>query len=203
MAEIDWKMLRGRTIMLVVCLSIGAGLVYGGLQQAELAEREYRRAHGHFQGARRRYLTLDDQQRLIEQFYPQYQALEKGGIIGAEMRLSWVETLKRLARGLKMPVMRYEISSQEEFRPTFDVPQGTFKVFTTDMRLNIGLLHEADLPAVITALSEAASGLFTVSGCSIKRRPIAFSGMPNPRKPNVDAACRLRWYVVKKPEPSA
>ena len=203
MAEIDWKLLRGRILMLCVCLAIGGALVYGGIHDAEKSDREYRKAHGRFQGARNRYLTLDDQQRLIEQYYPQYRALVDGGVIGVELRLSWVETLKRLARGLKMPAMRYEISTQEEFQPTFDVPQGSFKVFTTDMVLNTGLLHEADLPTVLTALSEAASGLFTVSGCTMKRRPKSFVGVPDPRKPNVDAQCRLRWYAVKKPEQSS
>ncbi|MEM7406786.1 MAG: hypothetical protein AAF458_15925 [Pseudomonadota bacterium] len=202
-ANLDFRELRGATIMLVVALAIGGGLLYWGLQYAQTTETEFRKGQSRFKSAKRRYSTLDDQQREIEQYLPQYQALEEAGIIGDESRLNWIETLRGLAVNMKLPVMRYEISSQDELEPDFEFPSGNFKVFATEMRLTAGLLHEADLPMMVNALTEAANGLFTVSGCSIARRSRAFAGKPDPRKPNLDVECVLRWYVVRKPEPRA
>lgn len=198
--SIDWKELRGSGTVLAVALAIGGALVYWGIDFSSAAELEYKKGQSRFQAARRRYSTLDEQQRLIEQYYPQYQALEQAGVVGAEQRLNWIETLGNLARGLKIPVMRYEISSQEEFQPGFAVSQGAFKVFATEMRLTTGLLHEGDLPAIITALNEAASGLFTVSGCSMSRSTTTVIKKNDPRVPTVNAQCQLRWYIVKTPE---
>ena len=99
-----------------------------------------------------------------------------------------------------MPALRYEISSQEKVTPEYPIPPGSFGVYGTQMRLRMGLLHGADLPAVFLALSEAAKGLFTVSGCSITR-PYAESMRDiNPSEPNLTVDCRLTWLVTKKPE---
>lgn len=201
LAKADWKVLRGSIVMMSVSVIISGGLIYGGQQLASDADQQYRRDYARYQSARARYLTLDDQQRMIEQYYPRYKALEDAGIIGTERRLSWIETLRNMARGLKVPQMRYEISTQEEFEPTFTLPQGTFKVFATDMRLSAGLLHEGDLPAMLAALDEAADGMFSVAGCALEVRADAFPPQPNPRNPNVNAECRLQWFVVRKPEP--
>jgi hypothetical protein len=201
LASADWKVLRGAIVMTVVSVIISGGLLYGGRELADKADLQYRRDYGSYQGARARYLTLDDQQRTIEEFYPRYQGLEEAGMIGDERRLSWIETLRNMARGLKVSQMRYEISSQEEFEPAFELPRGTFKVYTTDMNLSAGLLHEADLPAMLAALDEAAEGMFSVAGCSMQVRANAFPVKPEPRNPNVIAECRLQWFIVRKPEP--
>ena len=81
------------------------------------------------------------------------------------------------------------------------LPRGTFKVYATDMRLSVGLLHEGDLPAMLAALDEAAAGMFSVAGCAMTTRNDAFPLKPDPRSPNINAECRLQWYVVRKPEP--
>lgn len=201
--DIDWSMLRGALVLLVIALAIGGGLVYGGHHIASEAELVQRRGQGSFQAARARYLTLDEERRLIETFAPRYAALEDEGLIGEERRLSWVETLRAVARGMKMPALRYEISSQDTFEPDFPVPQGSYSVFATDMRLRMGLLHEADLPAVLTALAQGARGLFSVRDCSMVRRDGAFGGAPDPREPNLDVDCRLQWFVVRRPESGA
>ncbi len=198
--SIDWRVLRGSIIVLVVALGISAALLYGGLDVAEEARLIHRGEQNRFQAARARYLTLDDEARIIKEFAPRFAELVDAGLIGEEHRLSWVETLRTVARGLKMPALRYEISSQERITPEYQIPPGIFGVYGTQMRLRMGLLHGADLPAVFLALSEAAKGMFTVAGCSIKRPYVELDPDINPREPNLTVDCRLTWLVTRKPE---
>jgi len=198
--SIDWRLLRNSALVLVIALGISGALVYGGLDAAEHARLIHKGEKNRFQAARARYLTLDDEARIIQEFAPRFAEFVDAGLIGEERRLSWVETLRTVARGLKVPALRYEISSQEKVTPEYPIPPGSFGVYGTQMRLRMGLLHGADLPAVFLALSEAAKGLFTVSGCSITR-PYAESMRDiNPSEPNLTVDCRLTWLVTKRPE---
>lgn len=200
LADVDWSVLRGTIVVLVVSLTISGSLVYGGYSVASDAELQHLRAKGRFQAARARYLTLDDEKRVIEEFGPRFSELESAGLIGDERRLSWVETLRTVAQGMKMPALQYEIATQEPMTPEFTVPAGTFSVYGTEMRLSMGLLHAGDLPAVFAALGESARGLFTVTGCSLKRQTDELGVQVDPRKPNLKADCRLQWMVTRKPE---
>jgi hypothetical protein len=201
MGDIDWRVLRGSLIVLVVALGISGALIYGGYQVAIEAELTHKRDKNRFHAARKRYLTLDDEDRIIKEFAPQYVALEQAGLIGDERRLSWIETLRKVAKGMKMPSLRYEITSQEKLKPQFKVPGGVFGVYSTEMRLRMGLLHAADLPAVFAALTEAAQGLFTVTGCSMTREYSDLSANIDPSVANVEVTCRLSWMVTRKARP--
>ncbi|MBT6277324.1 MAG: hypothetical protein HOI95_24730 [Chromatiales bacterium] len=203
LADVDWGLLRGATIVSFVSLAISGSLIFGGAKLASDAALEYSRDQQRYSSARQRYLTLDDEERLIREFAPQFAALQEQGLIGEEQRLSWVETLRAVAVGLKLPSLQYEISAQRELRPSYTTPAGTFKVYGTEMKLTMGLLHEGDLPAVLTALTQAARGQFSVEGCSLVRNSRGFSGPANPRQPNLDVECRLTWLLIRKPEPSS
>jgi hypothetical protein len=199
--DVDWSVVRGSLIVLLVSAGISGALIYGGYAVAADAELKQRRDNGRFQAARVRYLTLDDEKRLIEEFAPQFAKLEEAGLIGDERRLSWVETLRTVAQGMKMPSLRYEISSQEKYKTEFEVPQGVFGVYSTEMRLKMGLLHGGDLGAVFAAMSAASRGLFTVTGCSVVRQVTRVTDDLNPSRPNLSADCRLEWMVTRKLEP--
>ena len=203
LGDIDWRVLRGSIIVAVIAFAIAGALVYGGHQISSEAAAAERQSQNRSKSARARYLTLDDEKRLIEEFAPQYAALENAGLIGDERRLSWIETLRTVAKGMKMPALRYEIGAQERFEPDYPLPAGTFTVYGTEMRLQMGLLHAADLPAIFAALGEAARGLFTVTGCSLARPYAELGEQIDPSKANLSVQCRLRWLVTRKPSAPA
>ena len=198
LAEIDWVVMRGAMILLVVALIVSVTLIYGGVHFGEKMSREIGNERRQLTSVRSQYQTIDDEQRVIELYLPQYEALAERGIVGREHRLSWVETLKAVAEEVKLPSLRYELFPQEEYVAEFPLQQGVYKVYSSDMRLNMGLLHEGDLPLVLRELQRKATGLFTVSRYEMRRSSQVVT--MRPKAQNINASCDLKWYTIKQPE---
>ena len=198
LAEIDWTVLRRPAVVLMVSLAISATVLSGAHYYSSEVEREYLTESRRLASARSRYLALDDEKRLINEYYPQYVELERQGRIGEEQRLNWVETLRTVASHVKLPSLQYEIGAQQPFEPDFPLPAGRFDVLASEMNLTIGLFHEEDLPRMLDELSRRAAGLFTVTSCQVRRLQETFQ--EDPTKANLEADCRLRWYTVKPSE---
>lgn len=195
-SEVDWAVLRRPIVVLVISVAVTAALVAGAHYYSSGVTSSHLGESRRLASARTRYLTLDDEKRLIEEFYPQFEELVRQGLVGEEQRLDWIESLRQVAERLKLPSLRYEIGSQREHDPDFPVESGRFAVFASEMVLDIGLLHEEDLPRFLDALAERAAGTFTVTSCRMQpAHPGEFQ--TDPTKPNLNAQCRLRWFVVK------
>ena len=79
--------------------------------------REYQANFAHFRDASRKYLAVDDEERIIEAQYPAFKALYARGIIGQERRLSWVEALREAGTELRIPALDYRIEAQQLYTP--------------------------------------------------------------------------------------
>jgi hypothetical protein len=198
LAEVDWRLLRGALVLLTASLVVSAVVVVGSYQFWDAMDRTYRRESAKLLSIRSRYQTIDEEERLIEIFLPRYQALEARGVIGREQRLDWIETLRTASADLKLPELRYSINTQNEYQADFPLQTGAFQVYVSEMTLDLGLLHEGDLPALLDRLEHDATGLYRVSRCSIDRirEPVGL----DPTQPNLRAACTLEWLTVKQPE---
>ena len=198
LAEIDWVVLRGALIFLVIAVIVSVTLIFGGVHFGDQASREIGNQRRQLTSVRSQYQTIDDEQRVIELYLPQYEVLEERGVVGKERRLSWVETLKAVAEQVKLGSLRYELYPQKEFVAEFPLQQGVYKVYSSDMRLDMGLLHEGDLPVVLRELQRKATGLFTVSSCTLLRGSELITMQPKAN--NINATCELKWYTIKQPE---
>jgi hypothetical protein len=94
-----------------------------------------------------------------------------------------------------LPALRYEVSTQQPFEPDFPAEKGRYEPYVSDMRLDIGLLHEEDLVTVFDKLQAEAPGVFTVQNCQIQRAREAF--VDDPTEANLTATCMVRWITVR------
>ena len=198
LAEVDWVVVRGALIFLVVALIVSSTLAYAGVHFGEQAEQGINSERRQLTAVRSQYQTIDDKQRIIELYLPLYEILEERGIVGKERRLSWVETLKAVAEEVQLPSLRYELFPQEELVAEFPLQQGVYRVYSSEMRLDMALLHEGDLPVLLRELQRKATGLFTVSSCLLLRNGQVLTMTPKAK--NITASCRLKWYTIKQPE---
>ena len=201
LADVDWAVLRGALAMLVVALVTGGGALAGGYHFWDRMQKEYRAKNTELVSVRSRYQSIDEEERLIELYLPTYRTLEEQGIIGREHRLDWIEALREASRDMKLPGLRYSIDSQTAYKPEFPVETGAFEVFASNMTLDLGLLHEGDLPDVLRRIDGRAPGLYSVSKCTIARAVPELGR--DPTKANLRALCDLRWYTVRRPESEA
>ena len=201
LSEVDWSVLRGSLILLVVsALIVGAALSvsyrFWNKQDTVLT-----RANSALNSARGQYRALDDEEDIIATYLPRYASLEEEGIIGREHRLDWIDVLRETARTVNVPRLEYAIDAQHAFDVGWDLGVGDYAVYASSMRLSLGLLHEGDLLRFLADLSKNISGLFGVSGCEMQRAGETLANQP--RVSNVNVICVLKFITIRGPEPRA
>lgn len=195
-ADIEWGILRGALITLAIAVVVSAVLLGASYHFWESSDLAMKRANAALHAAEDEYRTLDELEQMIAVYYPKYQDLERAGIIGEEHRLGWTEALERADEELKLPELKYSIDTQARHKTDFPLPDGTYKLFSSEMTLNLGLLHGADLFRLLGRLERDAEGLYSVDYCSLTRT----RDVPGPGDvTNVRANCKLYWYTIKQP----
>ncbi len=195
--DIDWSVLRGSVVLLVITLVAGSVMVtasaYFKAEQEQAFQTEQRR----FLSASRRYLSVDEEERLIREYLPRFEQLTAAGLIGEERRLQWLETLRRVKEELRLPSLQYSISPRGEYEPPDKLPRSDFEPYASAMELTAGLVHEADLFRLFDGLEKNAQGRFSVDSCSLSRR--GRGDTPQPDEANLAASCRLLWITLRNP----
>lgn len=192
--DIEWPLLSAPLAALVIALIISALLIIASGYFRDGMAEDYRLNNQKFLEVSRKYLSVDEDELIIKEKYPRFVNLYRRGIVGEEKRLDWVEILKNSARTLKLPGLRYEITSRGTYSPAFPLVLGPYQINTSTMKLDLGLLHENDLASLLQDLDEKAPGIYTVKECKFKRAQNVVT--ENPDAENVKAECDLLWFTL-------
>ncbi|MEQ8230475.1 MAG: hypothetical protein RLW61_15400 [Gammaproteobacteria bacterium] len=187
-------MLRGTLIGFVVCLLLASGMLAASLYFRNSMQREYQANHNRFRGASQLYLAVDEEERIIEEYYPQFVRHYRAGLIGGERRLSWLESLRGAAATIRLPELSYKLDARAPWLEAPPLALGTYELHVSTMHLSLGLLHEGDLLALLDALEAEALGQFTVRDCELVAGETVLT--LDPQAVNVRAECRLEWLTV-------
>jgi len=193
---IDWRQIRGTLILLVLAMLICGSLIGGSLYFKGQMDQEFKRNNAIFQSNSKRYLAVDEEEKTIREFYPEFVDLYNYGEIGQERRLDWIETLRRAGVDIKLPSLSYSIESQKAFIPNFVINMGRYRLFKSDMSLKMQLLHEGDLFNLLNELDSSAKGLYRVSNCKLNNN-VKGKLTDDPDAANVTADCLLEWFTLK------
>jgi hypothetical protein len=193
--KIDWFYLRRPLIILVVAVLISVAVVVVGYQYEEVQHEEYQTALSTLRSTHKRYSSIVNDIDLLEQYRSLYSEYKASGLVGQERRLSWIESLESTNQVLRLPTLGYSLNPQETFvRPGFLLKRGV-SVMSSPMDLNIGLLHEEDMFALLEGLRLSIQNLFTVDSCSITRqKPVGQS--LDTRQSNLQSNCSIRWVTI-------
>jgi len=178
-----------------MCLLVSSAVIGGSWYFKQEMSKNYKRSQAQFQGISRQYLAIDEEERLIEEYNPLFLTLFDRGVLGDEHRLDWIETLRATGESIKLPALRYKINSQTIYTPEYPVNTGNFSVYSSDMILNLDLLHEGDIFRVLRDLDNKALGTYSVSGCKFLR--ISDEVKEDHTEANMSADCNLQWYTIK------
>ena len=195
-SRLDWAVLRGAIGVFSISLLIAGIFLSASYYFREEMETEYLSHHARFRDVSRKYLAIDEEERIIEQHYPAFVQLYESGILGQEHRLNWLESLRRAGDGIQLPQISYQINSQSIYEAEFPVRLGAFDIYVSEMDLTIGLLHEGDLMGLLDALNRDAEGLYSVSHCEAKR--VNEGSEFDHTRPTIMAACRLNWFTIER-----
>lgn len=130
---------------------------------------------------------------IIDEFESNFLKLVNQGVVGAEDRLSWFETIQNTAKRRGMPLVKYSISTQTALNEAnISADFRGIDVFKSVMTLDIMMAHEGDLFALLNDL-EKADGLFAVDRCDIEKMSKKIVDSENIMK----AYCELGWYTFR------
>lgn len=138
------------------------------------------------------YSSVENNQ-IIDEFESNFLNLVNQGVVGAEDRLSWFETIQNTTKKRGMPSVKYSISSQVAVKENnIKREYQGIDVFKSIMTLDIKMAHEGDLFALLNDLGKA-DGLFAVDRCDIEKINKNDTGTENDMK----AYCELGWYTFR------
>lgn len=192
--KIEWHMIRGAIGVFLACLLLSGALLSASFLFRDKMQKEFDHYQNNFRDVSQKYLSVDGDEKIIRENYPRFIELYNRGVIGAENRLNWVETLESSGKGIKLPGLRYQIESRKLYEPEYPIETGAYELFSTNMKLSLGLLHEVDLAKVIGDLNKNASGLYNFKRCSFVKTSPGIE--TDPDKSNVNADCELQWYSL-------
>lgn len=193
--NIDWSVLRGALVIFIVALSVSAVIGSASYYFRNSMQQDYRKAQADFNRISSKYLQIDEQDATIKAYYPRFVKLHEQGVIGTERRLDWLESLQRVTDTLEIPGLSYEIASQQQSKINWPIETGSFELYSSTMKLNLEMLHEADLLRLIDRLGQTNAGFFSLTDCSMSRRSTEIH--VDSLSPNVTANCNLEWYSIK------
>ncbi len=195
-SNIEWSIIRGSIVIFFLSAAIAAGLISFTYYFRDDQLVDFQKNKSQFQAISQRYLAVDQEEKNIREYYPDYSGLYADGVIGREHRLNWIEVLRNAGKEIKLPSVDYEISSQTEYDNAFPLTKGNYKVFVSSMSLNLKLLHEGDLLRLVEKLNQKAIGLFSIRECEMNRKNTVIKRSANTT--NIDAKCIIDWYSIKK-----
>lgn len=195
----DIRVIRNALIALTMAIIIAVTLSAVENYLYTRAYRDNLTAQADFKRMSERYLNVDREALIIEQRYPRFQSLLKGGVLGAEDRLSWVESLKAAAQELGMDRLDYRVEPRKRYDGPLKLKPAPFEVSMSRMHITATLLHEGDLPRLLDRLATGARGLMLPRECELERETGAGAGASNIGGIRVTMECDLDWITVDWP----
>lgn len=193
-SRVEWSVLRGTLVVFVLCLVVAAAMVTASHYFRERMEREYQLHHAEFREASRKYLAVDDEERIIGEYLPAFRELYESGRLGRERRLSWLETLRRAGETAELPQLTWKLEAQRAATPDFSLPLDGYRLNVSPMSLTLGLHHEGELLRLFEALDDAALGQYSVRRCALRRTG---EGLElGAHDANLNAECLLEWWTL-------
>lgn len=196
----DWRKLQTPLIILgvaviVVALLIGFSERYRASQQQALQTQQ-----NLLNSARQRYQSSGMEKDTIIEYLPQYQALINKGFVGEERRIEWVDELRAQHKLHKLFGIKYSISQQQDYQPTFVPSLGGFVMHRSVMKLDLDMLHEGDILQLTESLGVKNATPFMLRDCEITR--LNSGGQLSKQLiANLHAACEMDWLTLREPAP--
>jgi hypothetical protein len=199
----DLKRLQWAIAFLIIMGLVGGGAVWTTEQMRKSSNQtllEATAARKEIQAKLAR--TRDEQQELTEKLN-RFQMLRTRGLIGPEKRLDWIEAIARIRTARRIFKLDYEFAPQRPLDASIlpgGAAAGSFEFMSSQMRMQIHLLHERELLDFIADLRadlrKTVDALVHVRSCTIER--LAPGAAERGSKAQLKAECTLEWITLKE-----
>ena len=200
----DLKRLQWAIAFLILMSLVGGGAVWTTEQMKKSSNQALLEATAARKDVQAKLARARDEQQELAEKLSRFQALKTRGLIGPERRLDWVEAIARIKTARRIFKLDYEFAPQRRVDASIlpgDAAAGGFEIMSSQMRLQIHLLHEGELLAFLADLrtglrNNPVEALVLVRSCAIER--LAPGTADRGSKAQLKAECTLEWITVKE-----
>ena len=169
----------------LLLLVIAGLLAWWSLLDAQKAEQQRNVAENSKNQIEQRLRQVRTEEQEIKERAQLFQQLQKAGITGEEKR--------DIQSELRLPGMTYEFGAQI---PLDNAATLDYAYFASPMRLQLRLLHEADLLNFLARLQKEAKALVLIRRCKLSPQP--GTGEVREAQPQLSAECELQWVTIRR-----
>ena len=165
----DLKRLKFSIAAAVVLVGLGiAALLYAvsGLDAAEKARQSAAAARLE---AQKRVASVAEEEKEIRENLRYYEKMVEQGMVGGENRLDWIDTITAIKTQRKLFDISYNIDAQKDVSYGGIQQTGGSGFVASRMKLDMMLLHEADLLDFLGDLQKSSKSFVSVRRCSLSR----------------------------------
>lgn len=193
------KALNKELIILFSAIVLTATILMLSKQYWDETVLENQQAEQRLQQGKSNYRRAIDRTAVLKEYQPRYEALKNINVVGDENRIDWINLIEIIVEDEKIAYLKYSIDKQIKYKDKVTAMKYPgLNIYKSVMTIEMYLLHEGDLYAVINGLKAKAKGLFDVSSCEIKRnKTIKKSIVDNTQPTNFTTVCKLNWYTFK------
>lgn len=192
--RVDWSCFRKAAVILAVCCTTSIAMTMLSYSFAEQKHLQNKDSQAQLNQMKARYQDAVNQQQLVELYYEDYKKLEQQGFIGDERRLEWVETLRTITER-KVTTIGYNIKALKPYKPNYKLNTKLFRINTSEMILQMDLLHERDLLDIFSELNRRTVGVYDIKKCDLTMAGKKIIYQANAA--NIKAECTLNWFTIQ------
>lgn len=179
-------------IALLMCL-VGGSLLWASRQALDTSRRELVNMRAQAVTLHERYLNTSRDEALIRQTIQRFELLRQQGLIGPENRLDWANNLRQASQARRLENLEFSIAPQRKLGKTEAYGQYSFNA--SQMKFQLGLLHEGDLLRLLDDLAGQPDALIYPRHCLLRRNLVSAQG----ETAALHAECELDWITISPP----
>jgi len=195
----DLKRLKWALVTLALMSALGGAAVFGAQLMHSVAEKKNRDVVAARNEIQTRLTRARDEEQELREKISRFQDLTARGYVGVETRLDWIETIARVKLARRIQKLDYEFAPQ---RPVDAVTLpggatgGGYDFMSSQLKLQMDLLHENDLFNVIADLRREVKAIIQVRSCTIER--VAAEAAQRSNNAQLKTDCTLEWITLKE-----
>jgi hypothetical protein len=188
------RVLMPSWIMLAVSILAGAGIVAGSHLYLEKEKRDSAGSARRVQEARARLDGARRERDSLRESSAVFRTLVDRGLLQSERRLDLVELVNQLRARHQLYTLDYDIAPQRTLTLSGGRVFNAVDVLASRVKLRLRALHEGDVFAFVSALSQTPQGFYPVDQCLLRRIDNPLDGL----LPHIEADCTLEWITLKE-----
>ena len=182
----DFPLIRWSVLAICISSLVSAILLYSSGEYAKKSLKERRNVQNMLSDARNRLAAANQDRENMDIYANQYGSLIESKVIGDDQRLDWMEGMERIRQNNLVASFSYTIAPQRIYSAQPPIDSGNFDIHHSEMKLQIDLLHEEQLPDFFNALRSQIKGWYQLEGCTLQRAT-----------PRLKAECSGGWITLK------